>query len=348
MKKALSIILGMLIMLGPTALCETLTIDLSTASVDELEGLKQKIEDRITQVKEEELALCMEVADIEALFADTSSMQWVRFPSKITQVAQGIGSVQFLTSWNGYDEYPFIVNYTASNDMQNLTAGDAVMVYGEVSGLMPVNGVGAVAIKASIIESMPYSQLAAIQEKATEGYEIFGDFSAKPYQWSTRYSNYAGLVVKNGSPTDQELTVNFIFRDADGNMVGVAERTINALDSEQTSIVVASNDTTFATFDYKISGSSSRYKGINAGLQAEVVKSGEKIIVSLSNNGSIAARFVEGHALFFKEGQVVYHNTTYFTGADSEIKPAETIMRELEAYETFDAYEVYFEGYGKK
>jgi len=65
------------------------------------------------------------------------------------------------------------------------------------------------------------------------------------------------------------------------------------------------------------------------------------------NDGAVAASFVEGYALFFKNGKVVDHDSAYFTDNDSEIKPGKSIMKELSTREDYDSYELYFDGMGR-
>lgn len=348
MRKGFGVLLCLCILFCSVSLAEPVTVDLSTASVSELEALIASFEERIVELKAEELAKYAEIDDMSAVSLDGLVGQSIQFPSKVIQVAEGIGSVQALTAWNGYEEHPFLVTYMPSETLPMVMVGDSVRVYGDVSGITPVNGVDTVAMTAAIIESIPSKDLKAVQETAEEGYEAHGDYSARKYTWSTSSYGYAALAVKSNASDDQKFIANIIFKDDAGNMVGVKSREIDVLDPGQTSIIIASNDTAFADFDYEITSESSYYRGINAGLRAEVVNSAGKIIVSLTNDGTAAAEFVEGYALFFKDNEVVGYDSTYFTDSDNEIKPGETIMEELKSYNEFDAYELYFDGRGEK
>ena len=63
------------------------------------------------------------------------------------------------------------------------------------------------------------------------------------------------------------------------------------------------------------------------------------------NTGTEPAEFVEAYVLFFKDGVLVDHDSTYFTDDDHELKPGALMNKELHAYGTeFDSYEVFIRG----
>lgn len=63
-----------------------------------------------------------------------------------------------------------------------------------------------------------------------------------------------------------------------------------------------------------------------------------------TNNGEDAAVFVKGYALFFKDGKLVDYEDTYFTDDNSEIKPKDTISKQMTVYDEFDTIEFYLDG----
>lgn len=67
-------------------------------------------------------------------------------------------------------------------------------------------------------------------------------------------------------------------------------------------------------------------------------------VFQVTNNGSEPAEFVEGYALFFKDGEIVSYEETYLTDDDSEIKPGATISKQFTSYEDFDNIEFYLTG----
>lgn len=63
-----------------------------------------------------------------------------------------------------------------------------------------------------------------------------------------------------------------------------------------------------------------------------------------TNNGEDAAEFVKGYALFFKDGELADYEDTYFTDDNSEIKPKDTISKQMTVYDEFDTIEFYLDG----
>ena len=82
----------------------------------------------------------------------------------------------------------------------------------------------------------------------------------------------------------------------------------------------------------------------SSGIVQRIVSVKKKEIVSVTNNGTEAAEFVEGYALFFEGDTLVDFEDAYFTDDDSEIKPGKTITKELECSKNYDSVKIYFTG----
>ncbi len=71
----------------------------------------------------------------------------------------------------------------------------------------------------------------------------------------------------------------------------------------------------------------------------------KNVVVTATNKGTEAAKFVEAYALFLdSSGNVVEYGSTYITDGDSEIKPGATLSKQITSYEAFDTVEVYLTG----
>ena len=71
----------------------------------------------------------------------------------------------------------------------------------------------------------------------------------------------------------------------------------------------------------------------------------KNVVVTVTNNGSEASKFLEAYALFLdSSGNVVHYDSTYITDGDSEIKPGATLSKQLDSYKDFDTVEVYLTG----
>jgi hypothetical protein len=80
----------------------------------------------------------------------------------------------------------------------------------------------------------------------------------------------------------------------------------------------------------------------------ETSNGAKKVIVKITNNGSILAEFPEATAVFFRGGDVVYVGRQYLTDADHELKPGATIVEEIRSYEEFDEVRVHLTARGDK
>ena len=104
-------------------------------------------------------------------------------------------------------------------------------------------------------------------------------------------------------------------------------------------------DEEYATSEYELSVKEDEwYESVAADLTYESIPAKEKEIVSVTNNGSEAAEFVEVYALFFNGEKPVYFNTEYFTDDDSELKPGKTITEEIDCYEDYTSVRFFITG----
>ena len=75
----------------------------------------------------------------------------------------------------------------------------------------------------------------------------------------------------------------------------------------------------------------------------KVKKKKKGVVVTATNNGDEATKFLEAHALFFdKKGKVIYHTTHYLVDKDYELKPGATLAEQLNAYKKYKKVEVYY------
>lgn len=164
------------------------------------------------------------------------------------------------------------------------------------------------------------------------------------YQWNTDWYNYWGIVIKNTSGNTCGFSAQIILYDADNNIIGVKNGSIDVLADGYEGYIGISNTDAFDHVAYNISETSTRYYEVQSFVDVQASKSGKKAIIIATNNGSVAAEFVEYHVLFLNKGEVVGSGWGYLTDDDSEIKPGKMEMREETCFEEFDQVEIYFDG----
>lgn len=161
---------------------------------------------------------------------------------------------------------------------------------------------------------------------------------------------YIWLVVKNNSEVTTDISGEVTFLDADGKLVGTSSQEMTALEPGCESAMTFQNDVEFATYDYQLKASESKYfDGILSKLTVDVSPTEKKAVISITNNGDKPAKFVEYIALFLKGDEIVGQNWGYCVDDDSEIKPGETQRAEASSYgEDFDSVQVYLNGRAEK
>lgn len=153
------------------------------------------------------------------------------------------------------------------------------------------------------------------------------------------------LVLKNNSPYTLSIEANVTTKDDEGNLTGANSCDVQAFESGYETCMRTYFDGEQNNFEYELSiKEEDYYKPVLSDLSYEISQTEKKIIVSATNNGQDASAFVEGTALFFKDGNLVALDYTYFVDDDNEIKPGKTINKELNGYSSYDDVKVYFTG----
>ena len=178
---------------------------------------------------------------------------------------------------------------------------------------------------------------------AAKGIKVEG----MPY--SDEYSNKLFLFLTNESGAACDLSINVDFFDKNGNIVGTTSGYVDAFDNGTTVVTNYYCDDPFAKYEYSVAASETDYYlPVDKDLKVEVSKATNKAIVSITNNGKIAAKYPQYYAFFYKDGKLVYDNWGYCDDADSEIKPGATERDEASCYEEFDDVKVFVHSYAYK
>lgn len=169
------------------------------------------------------------------------------------------------------------------------------------------------------------------------------------YTWSTDYYNYIAIVIKNNSKFTVVPSIQLKLLDASGKTVGVKNDSENAFGSGCEMVFIFSNEEEFSDYEYTISVSEEKYyKDVVSSLEVKTTTTDSKAIIEITNNGKIAAQFVEYSILYFRGDEVVDYGWGYCVDNDSEIKAGQTQFDEDTTYGViFDSVKVYLTGRGK-
>lgn len=155
------------------------------------------------------------------------------------------------------------------------------------------------------------------------------------------------LIVKNISDETISVNINATAKDAEGNLIGAKTKSEEAIPSGYEVCIGCyfSDAKNAASFEYTIDAKKDEYyEAVIQNLTYEESRTDKKVIISCTNNGNDAAKFVEATALFFSNGELVRSDSTYITDDDSEIKPGATIIKEMKSYDEYDDVKIYLSG----
>ena len=173
---------------------------------------------------------------------------------------------------------------------------------------------------------------------------VLSKLKVTKYSYSVRSFHYAFLVIENNSEFDLNISAEMKFYN-DGNLVGASSTSQEAVEAGTETILWTMPDEAFTDIEYTLEAKEeSIYECVISDLSYETTSAKKKEIVSVTNNGTEAAEFVEGYVLFFEGDTLVDFDDAYFTDDDSEIKPGKTITKELNCSQNYDSVKIYFTG----
>jgi hypothetical protein len=137
-------------------------------------------------------------------------------------------------------------------------------------------------------------------------------------------------------------------KDADGNTIGAADASIDVLGTgEESGCYFYFNDVSDVnsvecTYSYS---KADYYYPVISDLSVEQVLNDSNVTVSVTNNGTSSAQFVEVFALFLDaNNNLIDYDETYVTDDDSEIKAGASVSGQFDTRQSFDHIAVYLTG----
>lgn len=178
--------------------------------------------------------------------------------------------------------------------------------------------------------------------KQGEDVEILSEYILNG-SWYT----YHFVIIQNNTNKTLNVSTNSKAYATDGTLVSVDGSEFDALGAGCVSAIweMFNTDEEVAYCDTKITSKTPKYyESVIQDLSYEETLIKDGVIYEVTNNGSEAAKFVEGYALFFNGNEIVDWERNYFTDDDSEIKPGDTINQQFNCRKTFDRVEFYLNG----
>lgn len=193
------------------------------------------------------------------------------------------------------------------------------------------------------------SSIKSYNSVSNESSNSIDEFPTTGYTYDTSNNHYLFLAITNNSNEDVSIDVSIKYFDENGSLVGISNADEYAFAKGTKMLISGSNDIPFASYEYEITPQKEDlYVSVTGNLAIEKTVVGNKVIAGITNNCSIAARFVEYDILFLKEGNLVDTAWGFATDSDNEIKPGKTQYIEEKTSEEFDDVLIFLKGRGKK
>lgn len=281
-----------------------------------------------------------------ARYPDKYKFERVCFKGKITQIIEAnfLGEVTMrMNVDNDSDKNLYVVFDEDLLDF-NLLVGDEITIYGEFKGLYSYTTV----LGSSLSVPKVSAYIVELEEKEPEVVPTADDIEIlKEYVMHNSWYSYHFMVIKNNGQSTIEVSTSTIAYSSDGNVIGLKESNVEALGSGCETVIYENFDynENIDYFETEFSVSKEEYyDSVIQNLTYEKISIEDGAIFKVTNNGDYEAEFVEGYALFFKDGNLVDYDSAYFTDDDSEIKAGKTISKQLDTYKEFDSIEFYLQG----
>lgn len=187
------------------------------------------------------------------------------------------------------------------------------------------------------------SQMAALSEIAIPQETDDPGYHVTPFVWNNDSEYHADLVIENTSDKDSIIEVTMLFKNKDGDIIGVINDMKAACEAGYETFWSFFNETAFDDYEYEITMSDAVPGScIQSDLELSVSMADNKIIIKATNKGAETIYFVEYHILCLDENVKVADYKNGFIGdKDYEIKPGKTVYSQETSDKTFEAIYLY-------
>lgn len=168
------------------------------------------------------------------------------------------------------------------------------------------------------------------------------NFSFTEYKYEDDYSTQFLVAVKNNSNVTISLSANATAYDANNQMLGAADSSIDVLGSGEESVLFFYFDGVKGAdhIDYKDNlqyGVDLYYQPVISNLSVQEAANANGLTVAITNNGSVPAEYVEVYAVYTDaNGTPIEISSNYCVDSNSEIAPGATQSTTVDYYRDYD------------
>ncbi len=195
------------------------------------------------------------------------------------------------------------------------------------------------------------AQAESVSQITYTGDSVTQDLTISDWIYTPEYvtATYHMYEITNNSPHTIRININESAKNSAGEVIGAHSTSESDIPAGCT--IFAKNyysDLSGAvSFDTTVQTQIEKYfPPVLQNIAMETSKGSDKVIIKITNNGDIPARFPEATALFFKRGKLVYQSSTYIIDGNHEIKPGMTLVEEIQSRKDFDEVRVHLTARG--
>ena len=156
------------------------------------------------------------------------------------------------------------------------------------------------------------------------------------------------LILNNESDYTLRINVDFKFYDNNGNLISAKNRSSNAVEKGQDTIMYVILDEDYDKLEYEISAEEDTYyKPIVKQLEYKSSKGKDKEVLTVTNNSDLTGQAIEGYAVFFNNNNVVCVDFEYYSDSNGVLKSKKSLTKEFNCDTSYDDVKFYFLGFGK-
>ena len=179
--------------------------------------------------------------------------------------------------------------------------------------------------------------------------DLYSQLTVNEYSYENGIgSTYHFLAIHNNSDDTIKLDANVIAKDKDGNTVGASTPSARAIAPGQDALLTSlfSDVVGIDSYEYNLTSNvDPDHVSAYPDIKIDLSYTDTKVIVSGTNTGDEILRYPEVYVLFFLDGSLIEHNSTFLTNGDNELPPGTTIAKEVSCLDdTYDDVMIFIRG----
>lgn len=177
---------------------------------------------------------------------------------------------------------------------------------------------------------------------------VIENLKVTEYKYDMYGTSHSALIIRNESNYNLKITADVKFYDKDGNLVGANSKSNNGVGKGTETILRFGLGENYEKIECELSvKEDTTCKCIVDKLIFKSTSAKNKEILEVTNNSEYTGQSMQGHAIFFKNGNVVDMASEYLSDDEGEFKSKDTITKQFDSLEEYDTVKFYFTGYGK-